>query len=59
MIEGDRRASEKHLGTLISKLRRENDNIPGGQNANNTTRHPQIGEIGRQTMALLNTDHTQ
>jgi hypothetical protein len=56
--EGDRRASEKHLDTLIAKLRRKNDNVPSRQNANNTIRHPEIGEISRQTMTLLNTDHT-
>ena len=56
--EGDHRASEKHLDTLISKLRRKNNNVPSGQTADTTTRQPGIGEIGRQTMTPLNTDHT-
>jgi hypothetical protein len=56
--ECGRRASEKYLDTFISKLRRKNDDFRSGQNANNTTRHPEIGEIGRQTIMLLNTDHT-
>jgi hypothetical protein len=56
--EGDRRASEKHLDTLIAKLRRKNDDVPSGQNANNTTSQQEIGKIGGQTMTLLHTDHT-
>jgi hypothetical protein len=56
--ECDHCASEKHLDTLISKLCHKNNNVPNGQTANTTTRQPEIGEIGRQTMSLLNTDHT-
>jgi hypothetical protein len=56
--EGDHRASEKHLDTLIAKLRHKNNNVPSGQTGDTTIRQPEIGEIGRQTMTLLNTDHT-
>jgi hypothetical protein len=42
----------------MAKIRRKNNNVPSGQTADTTTRQPEIGEIGRQTMTLLNADHT-
>jgi hypothetical protein len=56
--EGDHRTSKKNLDTLISKLCHKNNNVPNRQTADITTRQPEIGEIGQQTMSLLNTDHT-